>query len=161
MARAFGASLRPRPSATISYYLCNFWHPAAVALVEVCVLLSVLVAHSRVSRARWRFVTLRAFLCVVRGTPGRAANRNGRPQLSRAVPVPNDARPLPRGAARLLLIRVCRPFPSSPRPAASPPPPLVGSGITSSSPCASIIPTPSTMAPTAACLPRLCSRSSV
>ena len=25
---AFGAGLRPRPSATISYYLCNFWHPA-------------------------------------------------------------------------------------------------------------------------------------
>ena len=27
-ARAFGAGLRPWPSATISYYLCNFWHPA-------------------------------------------------------------------------------------------------------------------------------------
>ena len=28
-ARAFGAGLRPWPSATISYHLCNFWHPAA------------------------------------------------------------------------------------------------------------------------------------
>ena len=27
-ARAFGAGLRPWPSATISYYLCNFCHPA-------------------------------------------------------------------------------------------------------------------------------------
>ena len=27
-ARAFGAGLWPRPSATISYYLCNLWHPA-------------------------------------------------------------------------------------------------------------------------------------
>ena len=26
-ARAFGAGLRPWPSATISYYLCNFCHP--------------------------------------------------------------------------------------------------------------------------------------
>eukprot|EP00964_Phaeocystis_antarctica_P030014 scaffold16916_cov49-Phaeocystis_antarctica.AAC.5 len=26
-ARAFGAGLRPWPSATISYHLCNFWHP--------------------------------------------------------------------------------------------------------------------------------------
>ena len=28
-ARAFGAGLRPWPSATISYHLCNFWHPAS------------------------------------------------------------------------------------------------------------------------------------
>ena len=28
-ARAFGAGLRPRPSATISYHLCNFWHPGS------------------------------------------------------------------------------------------------------------------------------------
>eukprot|EP00964_Phaeocystis_antarctica_P014512 scaffold7993_cov21-Phaeocystis_antarctica.AAC.1 len=27
-ARAFGAGLRPWPSATINYYLCNFCHPA-------------------------------------------------------------------------------------------------------------------------------------
>ena len=26
---AFGAGLRPWPSATISYHLCNFWHPVA------------------------------------------------------------------------------------------------------------------------------------
>ena len=38
--------------------------------------------------------------------PRRAASRNGRPQLSCAVPVPHDARPLSRGAAHLLLIRV-------------------------------------------------------
>ena len=38
--------------------------------------------------------------------PQRAASRNGRPQLSRAVAVPHDARPLPVGAAHLLLIRV-------------------------------------------------------
>ena len=39
---------------------------------------------------------------------------------------------------------VCRPFPSSARPAAHPAPPPAGSGITSSSRCASSIPTPST-----------------
>jgi len=36
----------------------------------------------------------------------RRGRQNGRPHLPRAVPVPHDARPLPRGAARLLLIRV-------------------------------------------------------
>ena len=56
---------------------------------------------------------------------------------------------------------VCRPFPSSARPAAHPAPPPAGSGITSSSRCASSIPTPSTTTLTAACLPRLSSRSSV
>ena len=56
---------------------------------------------------------------------------------------------------------VCRPFPSSARPAAYPAPPPAGSGITSSSRCASSIPTPSTTTLTAACLPRLSSRSSV
>ena len=29
-ARAFGAGLRPWPSATISYHLSNFWHPGAL-----------------------------------------------------------------------------------------------------------------------------------
>ena len=53
----------------------------------------------------------------------RRGGQNGRPHLPRAVPVPHDARPLPRGAARLLLIRVpvpalsqlcaCRSLPSS------------------------------------------------
>ena len=56
---------------------------------------------------------------------------------------------------------LCRPFPSSARAAAYPPPPPAGSGITSSYRCASSIPTPSTMTRTAACLPRLSSRSSV
>ena len=51
----------------------------------------------------------------------RRGRQNGRPHLPRAMPVPHDARPLPRGAARLLLIRVpalsplcaCRSLPCS------------------------------------------------
>ena len=33
---ASGAGLRPRPSATISHYLCNFWHPATPRVLQPC-----------------------------------------------------------------------------------------------------------------------------
>ena len=58
-ARAFGAGLRPRPSATISYRLCNFWHPDCMQKSNrICVVFGgggqevVVVAAGR--RRRWR-----------------------------------------------------------------------------------------------------------
>ena len=36
MARAFGPGLWPRPSATISCYLCNFWDPERQLAVARC-----------------------------------------------------------------------------------------------------------------------------
>ena len=50
---AFGAGLRPWPSATISYHLCNFCHPAKR---QEWVLLTPLCSHpsvTQVDRCMW------------------------------------------------------------------------------------------------------------